>query len=84
MLCTVEVRTLYTFVHAYEAIHTSCERIASQLWLDQASLYSIITQGTYYYMISLFYPWDTISHSDYHGSNELKNYTGQELLHYLS
>ena len=84
MLLTVKVRTMYTIVFTHTAIHNSCERIASQLWLDQVSLYSIISQGTYYYMISLFYPWDTIPHSDYHGSNELKNYTGQELLHYLS
>jgi hypothetical protein len=34
-------------------------------------------------MISLFYPWGIIHHSDYHGSNESKNYTEQELLHYL-
>ena len=31
----------------------------------------------------IIFPWDKIPHSDYHGSNELKNYTEQELLHYL-
>ena len=36
-----------------------------------------------YYMISLFYPWGIIHHLDYHGSNESKNYTDQELLQYL-
>ena len=73
-----------TIVFTDMAIHNSWERIASRLCWDQCST-------TFYYstrrlldMISLFYPWDTIPHSDYHGSNALKNYTGQELLRYLS
>ena len=80
MLLTIEVRTLHTTVRTYKAIHNSSERIASQLWLDQASLHTISSHG---FITQLHFIRGVISYSDYHGSSESENYTEQTLLRYL-